>query len=145
MEKLFGLEMATIAGVLSAILALVVLSLALLAWRRPVFFKLGLRPIPRRQAQSTLIVLGLMLATLIITAAFVTAGVMRLVAPVWSFGPHAEAGTSVLQSDWAKAAEPNASTTRAATTATIALGFIADSFFSVRGHAARRGLDAGAS
>ena len=72
MEKLFGLEMAAIAGTLSAILILVILSLALLAWRRPLFFKLGLRPIPRRRAQSTLIVLGLMLATLIITTAFVT-------------------------------------------------------------------------
>src|SRR5512134_2052214 len=72
MEKLFGVEMATIAGVLSALLVVVIVSLALLAWRRPVFFKLGLRPIPRRRAQSVLIVLGLMLATLIITAAFVT-------------------------------------------------------------------------
>ena len=72
MEKLFGLEMATIAGALSAMLVLVIASLALLAWRRPVFFKLGLRPIPRRRAQSALIILGLMLATLIITAAFVT-------------------------------------------------------------------------
>jgi putative ABC transport system permease protein len=72
MEKLFGVEMASIAGVLSAILAAVVVILALVAWRRPVFFKLGVRPIPRRRAQSALIVLGLMLATLIITAAFVT-------------------------------------------------------------------------
>ena len=72
MEKLFGVEMSAIAGVLSAILVLVIASLALLALRRPVFFKLGLRPIPRRRAQSILIVLGLMLATLIITAAFVT-------------------------------------------------------------------------
>ena len=72
MEKLFGLEMATIAGVLSGILVLVILSLGLLALRRPVFLKLGLRPIPRRRAQSILIVIGLMLATLIITAAFVT-------------------------------------------------------------------------
>jgi putative ABC transport system permease protein len=72
MEKLFGVEMATIAGVLSALLVLVLLCLALLALRRPVFLKLGLRPIPRRRAQSILIVLGLMLATLIITAAFVT-------------------------------------------------------------------------
>jgi putative ABC transport system permease protein len=72
MEKLFGLEMSTIAGILSFLLILVIVSLTLLAWRRPVFFKLGLRPIPRRRAQSTLIVLGLMLATLIITAAFVT-------------------------------------------------------------------------
>ena len=52
MEKLFGLEMAAIAGVLCAILILVIVSLALLAWRRPVFFKLGVRPIPRRRAQS---------------------------------------------------------------------------------------------
>ncbi len=72
MQKLFGLEMATLAGVLSAVLILVIISLALLAWRRPVFLKLGLRPIPRRRAQSILIVVGLMLATLIITAAFVT-------------------------------------------------------------------------
>lgn len=72
MEKLFGLEMASIAGVLSAVLGLAAAGLALLALRRPVFFKLGLRPIPRRRAQSLLIVLGLMLATLIITAAFVT-------------------------------------------------------------------------
>jgi putative ABC transport system permease protein len=72
MQKLFGVEMASIAGVLSAILIVVIVALALLAWRRPVFFKLGVRPIPRRRAQSVLIVLGLMLATLIITAAFVT-------------------------------------------------------------------------
>ena len=72
MEKLFGLEMATIARVLSSILLLGLLILALLAWRRPVFFKLGVRPIPRRPAQSLLIVFGLMLATLIITAAFIT-------------------------------------------------------------------------
>ncbi len=72
MQKLFGLEIAVIAGVLTALLILVVISLALLAWRRPVFFKLGIRPVPRRKAQSTLIVLGLMLATLIITAAFIT-------------------------------------------------------------------------
>lgn len=72
MEKLFGVEMAAIAGVLSAVLVLIIAGLALLALRRPVFLKLGLRPIPRRRAQSILIVVGLMLATLIITAAFVT-------------------------------------------------------------------------
>jgi putative ABC transport system permease protein len=72
MEKLFGLEMQAIARTLSTILVLVIVSLALLAWRHPVFLKLGLRPIPRRRAQSTLIILGLMLATLIITTAFVT-------------------------------------------------------------------------
>src|SRR5271165_3668570 len=36
-------------------------------------------------------------------AAFVTAGVTRLVAPVWSSGPNGEASTRVLQSLWASA------------------------------------------
>ena len=35
-------------------------------------FKLGVRNIPRRRAQTTLIVLGLMLSTVIISAAFTT-------------------------------------------------------------------------
>ena len=50
METLFGLQMTTIAGVLSTLLVLVIASLGLLAWRHPVFFKLGIRPIPRRRA-----------------------------------------------------------------------------------------------
>src|SRR2546422_7223357 len=37
-------------------------------------------------------------------AALVTAGVTRLVAPVWSFGPHGEGGTTLVQSVWASAA-----------------------------------------
>src|SRR5262245_58720718 len=72
MEKLFGLSMSTIAACLGSLLGLVIAALALVAWRRPVMLKLGLRPIPRRRAQSGLIVGGLMLATLIITAAFGT-------------------------------------------------------------------------
>jgi putative ABC transport system permease protein len=72
MEKLFGLDMNLIAAALGSALALILAVLALFAWRGRVMFKLGLRPIPRRRAQSALIVLGLMLATLIITAAFVT-------------------------------------------------------------------------
>src|SRR5207245_4914463 len=50
-------------------------------------------------------------------AALVTAGVTRLVAPVWSFGPHGEAGTRVLQSVWAIAAGADA--LRAASITTI--------------------------
>ncbi|HLE29660.1 MAG TPA: FtsX-like permease family protein, partial [Anaerolineales bacterium] len=72
MEKLFGLDMNLIAAGLGSALAAVLAGLALLAWRGRVMFKLGLRPIPRRRVQSALIVFGLMLATLIITAAFVT-------------------------------------------------------------------------
>jgi putative ABC transport system permease protein len=71
-EKLFGLQMTTIAAVLGTALLLVLLMLAFMGWRNNVMLKLGLRPIRRRRTQSLLIVLGLMLATLIITAAFVT-------------------------------------------------------------------------
>src|SRR5215467_3183891 len=41
-------------------------------------------------------------------AALVTAGVTRLVAPVWSFGPQGEGGTTVLQSVWANTAGADA-------------------------------------
>ena len=72
MQKLFGLDMSTIAGCLGAALFLVLLVLVFLGWRNNVMLKLGVRPILRRRTQSGLIVVGLMLATLIITAAFVT-------------------------------------------------------------------------
>src|SRR5688572_31638253 len=64
--------MSGILTVLVAILALCLLSVAWVAWRRPVIFKLGVRNIPRRKAQTTLIVVGLMLSTLIISAALGT-------------------------------------------------------------------------
>src|SRR5262245_47698111 len=50
-------------------------------------------------------------------AALVTAGVTRLVAPVWSFGPHGDGGTIVLQSLCASAIElhPRNSTASPAT------------------------------
>ena len=52
----------------AAIFALV----GFIAVRNPVMFKTGLRNIPRRPAQTALIVIGLMLSTLIMTAAFGT-------------------------------------------------------------------------
>src|SRR5919112_1376353 len=72
MDKVFGLPMSGIATVLVALLALCLLSVAWVAWRRPVIFKLGVRNIPRRRAQTSLIVIGLMLSTLIILAALGT-------------------------------------------------------------------------
>ena len=54
-------------------------------------------------------------------AALVTAAVTRLVAPVWSLGPHGEAGTILLQSLWAEATEPIESTKRRTADATSAL------------------------
>ncbi len=69
MDKVFGVPMSGVASVLVALLALCLLSVAWVAWRRPVIFKLGVRNIPRRRAQTTLIVVGLMLSTLITSAA----------------------------------------------------------------------------
>src|SRR3954454_6504086 len=64
--------MTSIMIVLVSLLALCLLSVAWVAWRRPVIFKLGIRNIPRRKAQTILIVIGLMLSTLIIAAALGT-------------------------------------------------------------------------
>src|SRR3954469_17785083 len=61
--------MTSIMIVLVTLLALCLLSVAFVAWRRPVIFKLGVRNIPRRKAQTILIVVGLMLSTLIMSAA----------------------------------------------------------------------------
>jgi putative ABC transport system permease protein len=54
------------------ILSICLLSVAWVAVSRPVIFKMGVRNIPRRRAQSTLIIIGLMLSTLIIGAALGT-------------------------------------------------------------------------
>jgi putative ABC transport system permease protein len=72
MEKLFGIPMNSIMVVLLVLLGICLLSIAFIAWRRPVIFKLGIRNIPRRKAQTVLIIVGLMLATLIISAALGT-------------------------------------------------------------------------
>lgn len=72
MNDLFGVSMDIIAVVSMAVTAAILLFVAYIAWRNPVMFKLGLRNIPRRKAQSTLIVVGLMLSTLIMSAAFGT-------------------------------------------------------------------------
>ena len=58
-------------GLLGVVTAILVI-LGLLALSNPVLFKLGLRNIPRRPAQSILIVVGLTLSTVIIVASFST-------------------------------------------------------------------------
>ena len=72
MNEIFGLPMTGIMIALLVVLSLCLLSVAWVALRRPVVFKMGVRNIPRRRAQSILIVVGLMLSTLIIGAALGT-------------------------------------------------------------------------
>src|SRR4051794_40767532 len=72
MTEIFGVPMSGIMTVLVVLLVLCLLAVAWIALRRPVIFKLGVRNIPRRKAQTILIVVGLMLSTLIIAAALGT-------------------------------------------------------------------------
>ena len=72
MNDIFGLPMSGLMTGLVLVLAVCLLMVAVAAWRRPVIFKMGVRNIPRRKAQTTLIVVGLMLSTLIISAALGT-------------------------------------------------------------------------
>lgn len=72
MEELFGISMSTIALVLLVIFLIVMGLVGVVAWRNRIMFKLGIRNIPKRRAQTALIIFGLMLSTVIITSAFGT-------------------------------------------------------------------------
>ncbi|MDA0262678.1 MAG: FtsX-like permease family protein [Chloroflexi bacterium] len=72
MEELFGLSMDIIMVALLAVFLPVLAGVVLVAWRNPVMLKLALRNIPRRKSQTSLIVAGIMISTLIMAAAFGT-------------------------------------------------------------------------
>ena len=72
MQSLFGIPMNDIMIVLVGLLAISLSTVAYVALRRRVMFLIGLRNIPRRTAQTVLIIIGLMLSTVIISAAFTT-------------------------------------------------------------------------
>ncbi len=77
MNKLFGIPMTTIMITLLVILGGVLAITVYVAVRNPVIFRLGIRNVPRRKAQTGLIVIGLMLSTLLIAAAFTTGDSMN--------------------------------------------------------------------
>lgn len=72
MNELFGVPMNSIMAVLLVLLGICLLIVAWIALRRTLLFKMGLRNVPRRPAQTVLVIIGLMLSTLIIAAAFGT-------------------------------------------------------------------------
>ena len=72
MEELFGIPMNTIMIALLVILIPSLVIVAVMAWRNRVMLKMGLRNIPRRPAQTVLIIVGIMISTLIMAAAFGT-------------------------------------------------------------------------
>ena len=72
MQEVFGLPVHTLMMVLLGLFALGSTVVGVLALRNTGVFKMGVRNVPRRRAQTTLIVLGLMLATLLFSASFTT-------------------------------------------------------------------------
>ena len=73
MEKLFGVPLPVLMIVLSGIFVATMLVVVGMALRNPVMFKMGIRPISRRPGMTALIIIGIMLSTIIISAAFGTA------------------------------------------------------------------------
>lgn len=72
MQELFGVSLTTIAIVMLALFGIVAIVVVALALRNRIMLKLGVRNIPKRPVQTALIVFGLMLSTVLITAAFST-------------------------------------------------------------------------
>ncbi len=72
MEDLFGVKMDYIMIVLLAVFLPSLAVIGVMALRNRVMLKMGLRNIPRRKAQTALIVVGIMISTLIMAASFGT-------------------------------------------------------------------------
>ena len=72
MDELFGASMTSIAIVLAVLFGIAAAVLVFIAVRNPILIKLAIRNVPRRKTQSILIVVGLMLATMIVSSAFTT-------------------------------------------------------------------------
>ncbi len=69
MQALFGIPLDVLTQRLAVITIAAVIVVALLAMRRPILLKIGLRNVPRRRLRMILIIFGLMLATTFISAA----------------------------------------------------------------------------
>ena len=72
MDELFGAPVSTIAAVLGVIVAVFGVVLLFIAVRNPILVRMAFRSVWRRPARSVLIIVGLMLATAIISSAFTT-------------------------------------------------------------------------
>src|SRR5438874_1382902 len=70
MENIFGIPMGTLAIGLAIILGILMAPVIFTVLFKRVMFRIGIRNIPRRRAQTLLIVVGLMLSTLSISSAF---------------------------------------------------------------------------
>ncbi|MEX0785448.1 MAG: FtsX-like permease family protein, partial [Dehalococcoidia bacterium] len=93
MDDLFGLSMNLIMWVLLGALGVALSVVLYVILQARVMFFIGIRNMPRRIAQTTLIIVGLMLSTLIISAAFTTGDTVdrSLTAQAYRLLGHADA------------------------------------------------------
>ena len=78
MTDIFGLSVTSLAIGVGVAVAVVLGIIGLFALRRPLVVRMGLRNIPRRRAQTILIVFGLTLATIIVSMSFSTGDTMTI-------------------------------------------------------------------
>lgn len=72
MEEIFGISMDVLMRVFLVVFLLTIATVIVLALRNRIILKLALRNIPRRRGQTVLIIIGVMLSTVIMAAAFGT-------------------------------------------------------------------------
>ena len=72
MEQLFGIPTMQLMWVLLAVFGVGLVLIGASALRNRVSFRMAARNLPRRRAQTALVVLGLMLATMLFSASFTT-------------------------------------------------------------------------
>ena len=70
MDEIFGLSTLTVMWIVVAIVGVAVGIMAVIWLRKPVLARMGIRNMQRRRAQTALIVLGLTIATIIVTMSF---------------------------------------------------------------------------
>ena len=68
MTQRFGIPIDTLTSILSTITIVLVSTVVLLAASNAIFFKIGMRNIPRRRMQMVLIVFALMLSTTLLSS-----------------------------------------------------------------------------
>ena len=72
MNSIFGVPMESFTSAVVGLFAVCVVIMAVIGLRHRVAVRVGLRNLPRRRTQTTLIVFGLMLATLLFSVSFAT-------------------------------------------------------------------------
>jgi putative ABC transport system permease protein len=76
MTSLFGIPIDTLTSILLSITLVIIAGVAILALNNGIFFKIGVRNIPRRRMQMVLIVFALMLSTTLLSSVLATGDVL---------------------------------------------------------------------